>query len=193
MGEINFKNETKPEQLRVFMKSLLNDLRALEHLIENDMIEEGVRRIGAEQELFLVDQAWRPAAASPQVLEKLDPERFKTELAQFNLEFNLEPIQFGGDCLSLLEKDFDSHLEEVKVAARSCGFEPLLVGILPTLRMSDLDLSNMTPVPRYYALNDALKALRGEDFVFRINGVDELISKHDSVLVEACNLSLIHI
>ncbi len=189
MGEIDFKNETQPEQLRMFMKALLNDLRALEHLVANDMIEKGVRRIGAEQELFLVDQAWRPAAASPRVLERLDPERFKTELAQFNLEFNLQPIPFGGDCLRVLEKDFDEHLQEVRTAAQSCDVRALLVGILPTLRMSDLDLANMTPVPRYHALNEALKALRGEDFVFRINGVDELISKHDSVMVEACNTS----
>ncbi len=189
MGEINFENQTQPEQLRVFMKALLNDVRALEHLINSGMIESGVRRIGAEQELFLVDRSWRPAASSPEVLDKLDQDWFKTELAKFNLEFNLKPLSFGGSCLSELEQDINEHLEKVRAAASSCDVDALLVGILPTLRKSDLDLSNMTPVPRYYALNDALKALRGEAFVFRISGVDEMISTHDSVMVEACNTS----
>jgi hypothetical protein len=37
------------------MKAVLDDLVALERMIEGGMIERGVRRIGAEQELFLVD------------------------------------------------------------------------------------------------------------------------------------------
>ena len=46
---------------RAFMKCLLRDLRALEIMIREGRMESGVRRVGAEQELFLVDQSWRPA------------------------------------------------------------------------------------------------------------------------------------
>ncbi|HNG95158.1 MAG TPA: hypothetical protein PLB32_20325, partial [Acidobacteriota bacterium] len=61
MGEQNIKFELEGEQLRVFTKALLNDLRALEYLIENNLIESEITRIGAEQELFLVDQSFQPA------------------------------------------------------------------------------------------------------------------------------------
>ena len=48
------------EQRRSFMRHLLIDLRALGLMIEQGLIESGVRRIGAEQELFLVDRNWHP-------------------------------------------------------------------------------------------------------------------------------------
>jgi CBS domain-containing protein len=47
----------------------------------------------------------------------------------------------------------------------------------------------MTPIPRYFALNRALSRLRGRAYEFRIKGVDELLVKHDSVMLEACNTS----
>ena len=50
----------EPEKLRAFMKHLLRDLRALERMLEEGSFETGIRRIGAEQELFLVDEAMRP-------------------------------------------------------------------------------------------------------------------------------------
>ena len=49
------------EDRRAFMRNLLRDLRALERVLESGMLEEGVRRVGAEQELFLVDSSWHPA------------------------------------------------------------------------------------------------------------------------------------
>jgi len=45
------------------------------------------------------------------------------------------------------------------------------------------------PEPRYYALNDAIMALRGDNLKFTINGIDELIVNHDNVMLEACNTS----
>jgi hypothetical protein len=38
-------------QQRAFMKALPDDLRALEMMLEGDMLESSVRRIGSEQEM----------------------------------------------------------------------------------------------------------------------------------------------
>ena len=65
----------------------------------------------------------------------------------------------------------------------------LLVGILPTLDKSHLSLEAMTPKPRYRELNDAITRLRGGEFEFRLKGADELIVRHDNVMLEACNTS----
>ena len=65
----------------------------------------------------------------------------------------------------------------------------LLTGILPTLQTSDLSLDNMTPVPRYRALNEALLKRRGGSFEVRIKGIDELYLRHDNVMLESCNTS----
>ena len=56
--------EFSGEQRRNFMRALLYDLRALELMLDGGLFEEGIRRIGAEQELFLVDRACHPANAS---------------------------------------------------------------------------------------------------------------------------------
>ena len=57
--------------LRAFSRRVLNDVQALELMIDNKMIERGIRRIGVEQEMFLVDRAGWPAPLAPQVLAQL--------------------------------------------------------------------------------------------------------------------------
>jgi len=189
MGEHDVKHDLEAGELRLFMKSLLEDLRALEHMIDQGMIETGVRRIGAEQELFLVDPHRAPAPRAMELLADLDPRYFTTELALYNLEFNLDPIPLGHDCLSHMERDLKRHLDEVRRVAHDHDADIALVGILPTLAKSHLSLDFMTPKPRYYALNEAIHRLRGSEFEFRIKGPDELTFKHDNVMAEACNTS----
>ena len=57
MGEHNVEQEIDEGKAQRFIKALLEDLRALEYMLEHDRIESGVRRIGAEQEMFLVDRS----------------------------------------------------------------------------------------------------------------------------------------
>ena len=40
---------------------MLRDLQALERMLDERMFETDVTRIGAEQEMFLVDASWQPA------------------------------------------------------------------------------------------------------------------------------------
>jgi len=189
MGEQDVRQRSRTDEIRVFLKHLLRDVRALEHMLDNDVFETGLRRIGAEQELFLVDANWRPAPIATEVLEAVDDEHFTTELARFNLEFNLDPQVFGGRCLSEMEAQVEALLSKVRAAARRAGGEVVLTGILPTLSKSDLELGNMTPNPRYHALKEAFTRLRGGDYEFYLKGIDELHLHHDSIMVEACNTS----
>ncbi len=177
------------EQRRSFMRRLLRDLQALERLIEEGGIERGIRRVGAEQELFLVDPGWRPAPLALDLLERMQDPCFTTELGLFNLELNLSPCVFGGDCLSRIERELNSKLARLREVARELDCEIVLTGILPTMRKSDLGLENMTPLPRYRALNKAMSDLRGGAYEFHIKGLDELLIKHDSVMLESCNAS----
>ena len=174
---------------RAFTKALLRDLQALEQMLEQGLIESGVRRFGCEQEMFLVNQAWRAAPVAMEVLDRLDGGAFTTELARFNLEMNIEPMMLGGGCFSALQVTIDERLELVRRAAKELGADVVLAGILPTLGKSDLTLDNITPMPRYYALNDALTRMRGGAYRLQLEGHDELQIEHDSVMLEACNSS----
>ena len=189
MGEHDVKGMVGGDQLRHFMRRLLGDVRALEKMLDEGMIESGIRRIGAEQELFLLDSSYRPAPLAMRALEQLNDKRFTTELAQFNLEFNLEPRVFGDDCLGKMEDDIVELVDKVRHVLAEDKGHVALAGILPTLQKSDLGLDSMTPNPRYRILNDALSRLRGGDYEFYIKGQDEFIVKHDSVMLEACNTS----
>lgn len=181
--------EFSEEDLRAFMRRLLDDVHALEEMLDNGMIESGVRRIGAEQEMFLVDRQGRPAPVAVEVLEQLDHSSFTTELARFNLEANAKPYRFGGSCLRRLEKEITDLVSKARTVANEMDTDVLLCGILPTLRQEDLSLDNMTPVPRYYALNQILTWLTGGAFQTQIKGLDELQLTHDNILLEACNTS----
>ena len=189
MGEQRVQRASSAEEIRVFTRRLLNDVRALERMLEEDMIESGIRRIGAEQELFLVDSSWRPAPVGVEILEGLEDPRIGPELGLFNLEFNTTPFRFADDCLHALETEVRELLDIVRSACVRRDIEVVLTGILPTLRKSDLDLDNMTPLERYRALNEALNRLRGGAYNFYIKGTDELLVKHETMMLEACNTS----
>jgi CBS domain-containing protein/gamma-glutamyl:cysteine ligase YbdK (ATP-grasp superfamily) len=176
-------------KLRAFTQRLLLDLRAMEKMIEDSSFEKGIRRIGAEQEVFLVDKNWRPASVAMEVLKSANDPHFTTEVALFNLEMNLDPVVWGGDCFSQMEKQLLGLLQQARVAAAEHDARIVLTGILPTIRKSDLGLENMTPIPRYFALNRAMTEMRGGEYEIHIRGVDELLLKHDSVMAESCNAS----
>ncbi|MFO7588801.1 MAG: glutamate-cysteine ligase family protein [Gemmatimonadota bacterium] len=189
MGQKDADLEVDRAELRVFTQALLRDVRALETLLTGERIERGIRRIGLEQEMFLVDEQWRPAPIATQLLERLDDPRVTTEIGRFNLECNLRPLVFGGGCLSTIETRLHGVLAAIDAQARDLGARVVLTGILPTLRKSDLTLDNMVPAKRYFLLNEALTRLRGGPYTLQIKGTDEIRITHDSVMLEAANAS----
>jgi CBS domain-containing protein/gamma-glutamyl:cysteine ligase YbdK (ATP-grasp superfamily) len=177
-------------RMRAFTRAVLDDVRGLEQLIAQDRIETGIRRIGAEQEMFLIDSSRQPAPKAVEILEKLQGDkRVTTELARFNLEANLEPQVFGGRCLRAMEEELNDVIGNVNEAAGSVGAAAVLTGILPTLRLAHLGLDNMTPNPRYFELNRAISHLRDGAFSIVIKGLDEIDITHDNVMLEAANTS----
>lgn len=189
MGEHNVNSDLDQQKLHTFMKALLEDLRALEYLLDHDLIESGVRRIGAEQEMFLVDKNLRPAPLAVEVLQHANDPRLTTEIARFNLEANLTPLDLNGRCFSTLEAEVHEVLQRARDSATHFGADVLLAGILPTLRKSDLTLANLTPCSRYQQLNDSVIKLRGGPFNIHIKGLDELNLTHDNIMMESCNTS----
>ncbi|OWY18196.1 CBS domain-containing protein [Sphingobacteriales bacterium UPWRP_1] len=175
------------DELQEFVVHILRDLKALEKMLEQDMFERNVVRIGAEQELCLIDKNWKPAMINMKVLEKLNNKAFTTELAQFNLEMNIEPQIFTDRCLGNLELEIDRLLNILRETAGEFDAGVILTGILPTVRKHDLNDMYLTPKVRYKALMDALREQRGSNVELKIQGIDELITKHGSMLIEGCN------
>jgi CBS domain-containing protein len=192
MGVANVRLPGSDEQRRIFVRAILNDLQALEHMIDNDWFETDVMRIGAEQEMCLVDRdTFKAAPVNLKVLEGLKGYAWAdTELAKFNLETNMTPRVFSGSALSDMQAEVDEHLAIIEQLANKENASVLLTGILPTLRKFDLEESNLTPMPRYKALIKAINSHKLDpSYAIRLQGIDELSVTHESPLIEAANTS----
>ena len=188
MGDLNV-NKVESEARAAFTEHLLNDIRALEIMLERNLFESGITRIGSEQEFCLVTDNWRPSDKWEQVLEAIDDAHFTTELARYNLELNLDPMELKGQAFSEMEHNLRSFMKKAAAAAEKHNDKIVLAGVLPTISKREVSIDYMTPLPRYRSLNEMIRSLRGTDIELHIRGIDELSLIHDSVMFEACNTS----
>lgn len=189
MGQQTIRANATLAERKQFIKHLLNDVEALDQMLKQGLIESGVKRIGAEQEFCLVDQHCRPSTHGPDILNSINNPYFTSELARYNLEINLDPMPLKGRCFSNMEKQLRDLLNQADDVAEKFNNHVVLTGILPSIGKKEVGMEYMTPKPRYYALGDIIKAIRGADFELNIIGVDELILSHSNILFEACNTS----
>ncbi len=189
---MNSNKKVSQKSKNGFIKALLKDVSSFEHMLDHSWFEEDIIRIGAEQEIVIIDKdTYAPKNLGPTILDQQkDLSWLVSELAQFNLEINLSPQIFTGSCISDMREELERCLAQVSVSLSNYNADYLLTGILPTLKKYHLDLKNLTPKERYYQL---MNALRGESktksFELRLVGIDELLVRHDSPLMEACNTS----
>src|SRR5690606_29508710 len=109
--------------------------------------------------------------------------------SRFNLEINTEPALLRGECFAALELELSSVLDDIKRAAARHDCRVLLTGIIPTLNTSHIMPEALTPEPRYKALHDIRRGLKGEQFAYRIQGIDELLTRDNIALFAGCGTS----
>jgi len=192
MGEKKFKKAKGELGKQQFVSNLLQDMQALEYMLHNQFFETGITRIGAEQEMCIIQK--KSFKAAPIALEIIDLLQDKpwldTELAKFNLEINLDPRIFTGSALKDMEAETNEKLQIIKSELVHFQSDILLTGILPTLHKNDLESHNLTPRERYKLLVESLSAqLLGQAFELRIQGIDELLLRSHTPLLEAANTS----
>lgn len=192
MGEESIRGAARDDERHPFIRRLLDDIRALQYMLDHDWFETGITRMGAEQEMALVYRdSLKPACVAMPALERMAEHPWLTsELAAFNLEINLSPQELTAACFTRTEEELLDRLGILREQLHALGTDYVLTGILPTLRKDDLDMRNLTPKERYHILMEALKEMQlGQAFELRLTGIDELLVRHDSPLLEACNTS----
>jgi hypothetical protein len=168
-----------------FSRRLERSLQALGKVLDRPGFGVGERTIGAELELFLVDEQGRPMPENKAILGEVDDARLTLELDRFNLEVNPSPSCLEGTPFSALRRELDSVLAQVRRATETRGGRVVMIGILPTLRRGDLRRGAITDSPRYRALNRSMRRLRREPFRIEISGTDA-----EPVRIERDNLGL---
>ena len=189
MGELDVKKLGGGLKKAKYIRQLLNDIEALEQMFEKGMFEKSPVRIGAEQEICIVDKRWEPSNKALEVLAAINEAYVTTELALYNLEINLDPLELTGDCFSKMHLQLNGLLSKARKAAAKFDLKIVLTGILPTIDARHLNPSYMTPMKRYKVLDQTIRELRGNRLELHIKGVDEINLYHDSILFEGCNTS----
>lgn len=191
MGEQSAQFGIDASQRRAFAARLLNDVRAIERMQAENLFEKGVRRIGAEQEFCVVDRQFRPSYRGPEILAAINESHFTAEVARYTLEINLDPQPLQDRAFSEMEKQLNRLLTHAAHVARKFdGNQVVLAGILPSIGMSELESRFLSPAPRYAQIQERIRELRGGgDIELAIQGVDDLMMRHDNILFEACNTS----
>ena len=190
MGSFLIKQIENQAQRNAFYNEIFDDLEVFDQLLEEGIIDTGDNMVGIEQELCLIDDLGEPKKMALSLLDVIKDKHYTNELALFNMEINLDPMPLTGSGLDDIAQQLYLLLENGREKARALDTEIFMTGILPTISLSDLTFSSMTPVERYQVLSRELLSLRGEKFEIFLQGVDDLHLKLDSILFEACNTSI---
>ena len=189
MGTEIERTDFSEEDSRRFRERLDDCLALLRSTLDEPGFGQGERTVGAELELYLVDESGRPAPRNGEVLTALGDPRFTPELNRFNLEFNAPYTALAGRPFSVIEGHVERAFERLARLEEAIGVRPVPIGILPTLERSDLDLRWLSGMKRYRVLNDVLCNLRGEKFHFQIDGHDPLVFDSPDVTPEGAATS----
>jgi gamma-glutamyl:cysteine ligase YbdK (ATP-grasp superfamily) len=182
------------EDRRTYRAKLARSLDVFARMLQERLFEDESRMVGQEIELNLVDAAGAPSMRNADVLDAIADPAWATEVGQFNLEINLPPRQLAGDAVACLEQEIRASLNAGDQTARGIGSRLVMIGILPTLRKSDVSESTLSANERFRVLNEQIFAARGEDMRIEIDGAEKLLTHADSITPEAaCTSVQLHV
>lgn len=177
------------KQRMQFISNLLDEVEALDIMINENRIKNDIQRIGAEQEICVLNEEYDPGNNALELLEKITEPGFTSELAVYNLELNLDPVELKAGCFYNIHETLLKKLNATAIIAEQNKSHLLITGILPTIRNEHINLEYLTPLPRYHFMNEMLRKLRGDDFRIFLRGVDDISLRNNTVMLEACNTS----
>ncbi len=160
-----------------------------EHVAKKQYAEDAYVA-GFELEAWLLDRHSLPYPINDEYLERLGSPLVVPELSKFNVELNCTPQPLRAGALQRLETELNATWDRCLQTARDLEGSIVAIGTLPTIRERDLCLANISPLNRYYALNEQiLKSRGGRPIRIRIDGRESLALDHNDVMLEAAATS----
>ncbi len=189
MGEDIERVEFTREDRQRYRDKVKRCLAVFHEMLDADMFEVRRKLAGLEMELYVTDADGRPAHVNAELLARLESADFQTELAQFNIEFNLAPHKLSGTIFREMEEELVTSFDHAHRRGQEIDSHVAMIGILPTLTDLDVTLGSISANPRYRLLNDQILAARGEDLVVDIQGPETLRLQTSSIMMEAAATS----
>ncbi|WP_040158822.1 glutamate-cysteine ligase family protein [Nigerium massiliense] len=194
MGRETSATHYTREQRQQFRDKVRRDLDVLEQMLERDAFEFDEPLCGLEIELNLVDAGFQPKMNNAEVLQAIADPEFQTELAQFNIEFNVPPRSLRGESLHELERDLRGSLNHAELRCNERDTHIVMTGMLPTVSADTFVGEWMSDNSRYTALNDAILTSRGEDIYLDVQGKEFVRQFTDSIAAESvCTSVQLHL
>ena len=179
----------EPEDFRAFQQRLEENLSALFRLGDDPAFGRGPGSLGAELEMYIVDEAGHPLYVNQDVLARAQDPQLTLELNRYNLEYNLSPYALDAQPFTRTEQEVLGKLARLRQVAAEFGGRVVSIGILPTLRQADFGSHCITDRRRYHALVAQLLQRRGGEFNIDINGDDPLKMAMTDITLEGANTS----
>ncbi|MFV2055269.1 MAG: glutamate--cysteine ligase [Thiohalomonadales bacterium] len=190
MGEEISESHFTETDFRIFQEQLERESIQLKQWFEQKRFSQAPERCGFELEAWLVDQDFRPAARNHEFIDLLKDPDVTPELANFNIEFNYTPQDLAGSGLQRIHQDMHQRWHRSQVLAQELGMQLVVIGILPTVRPSDLTPENLSSLHRYRLLNEQILKLReGRPLRLDIQGADILRMQQNDVMLESAATS----
>lgn len=190
MGLAITKTDFSTQDYALFSQRLSENLDTLAQLLSTPGFGGQVRSMGAEVELYIIDEHAKPAPINEQLLAAAQNKQLTLELNQYNMEYNFRPTLCDAAPFSTLEQQWCEALDTLTSCANQHDARLTTIGILPTLTADNLGPAVITPSPRYEALSAQLLAQRGgRPFKIDLNGPDTLQYACEDVSAEGANAS----
>ncbi len=184
--EVRFTREDRQR----YREKVKLDLEVLRRMLDDGTFETRRKLIGIEVEFHVVDSDGQPAMINDQLLARIANPDFQTELAQFNIEFNVPPHKLVGTVFREIEEELETSQRYAQHQARELDAHVVTIGILPTLSGLHTTIQNLSANPRYHLLNEQILEARGEDLVVSIEGTERLELSTSSIVMEAAATSV---
>jgi len=195
MGQEIDKNIFNQNDFLQFSNALAKETELLRTMFKNNAFDSQHYVAGLELEAWLIDNTFRPLPINESFFTEANQDYLTPELAKFNIELNVDPVELNNNVLNELEQSIRTNWRQCREAAQTLNSDVMAIGILPTLKDSDLTVKNMSTMARYEALNDQiLKKRKGKPLHLHIVGKESLESVHYDVMLESAATSMqIHI
>jgi len=195
MGQEISHQHFNKKDFSVYQEHLKAETKLLRQWFDDQAWGQGGNVGGFEIEAWLVDEHGHPDPSNDTFLERLNDPLVVPELARFNVELNTAPRALEGNALSAMEEELQTTWAHCQRVAGETDNALAMVGILPSVRETDLVRGNMSDLKRYAALNEQVLRLRGgHPLILDIQGREHLRLAQWDVMLEAAATSFqIHI
>jgi len=183
------QTDFREQDFPLFRQRLEENLQALGEMLQRPGFGEGPGSLGAELEMYIIDDDGLPLYANQEILEDADDPTLTLELNRYNLEINLPPFALSDSAFSSTEQVIVESVQRLGKVAAAHGGRVVPIGILPTLRETDFGSHCVTDRRRYHALVKQLIKRRGDRFQIDINGDDPLKLAMRDITLEGANTS----